>query len=173
MVLRLLFGGYLFLAISFSLYIKTILYQKPKSIIQVKVDDNFEINKLFKIDQSELNFSKIVSSNELTLIYFWATWCQSCRIQMPHLEKVYSKYREKGLEIVAVSLDEDNQKLKDYLKAVKYSFNIAISKDRELKKKLGIVGIPVAVAVSKKGKVLFTHSDSSLIEKKLHKWLKE
>jgi thiol-disulfide isomerase/thioredoxin len=41
------------------------------------------------------------------LIDFWASWCRTCREKHPAMKKVYSKYREKGFEIYAVSVDED------------------------------------------------------------------
>ncbi len=40
------------------------------------------------------------------LIDFWASWCPPCRAENPHLRKVYDQYKDKGLEIVGISLDK-------------------------------------------------------------------
>src|SRR5262245_27801585 len=41
------------------------------------------------------------------LLDFWASWCGPCRYSNKNLVKLYSKYKEKGLEILSVSLDEE------------------------------------------------------------------
>ncbi|MEO6809089.1 MAG: TlpA disulfide reductase family protein [Isosphaeraceae bacterium] len=49
------------------------------------------------------------------LIDFWATWCAPCLAELPSLETAYAKYHSKGLEIVAVSLDEQVETLTDFV----------------------------------------------------------
>lgn len=45
-------------------------------------------------------------NNDTTyLINFWATWCTPCRIEMPHIEKIGEKYKNKKFKIILVSLD--------------------------------------------------------------------
>ncbi len=43
---------------------------------------------------------------KVVLLNFWATWCGPCRVEMPSMEVLYQSYRDKGLEILAVSVDE-------------------------------------------------------------------
>ncbi|MDE2125659.1 MAG: TlpA family protein disulfide reductase [Armatimonadetes bacterium] len=47
---------------------------------------------------------------KLVLLYFWATWCGGCQLDMPRVRAVYSRYHTQGLEILGVSLDHANQK---------------------------------------------------------------
>ena len=53
-----------------------------------------------------VKLSDIVARNKYTILEFWASWCQPCRAEIPNLKKAYEKYKSKGLEIFAVSLDE-------------------------------------------------------------------
>lgn len=53
---------------------------------------------------------------KVVLIDFWASWCAPCRAANPFVQKLYSKYNDKGFEVFAVSLDT---KSKEWLKAIK------------------------------------------------------
>src|SRR5699024_8538438 len=57
-----------------------------------------ENNKLESIQLSDLEGKGV-------MLNFWATYCEPCEAEMPYMEKLYPKYRDKGIEIVAVSLD--------------------------------------------------------------------
>ena len=49
----------------------------------------------------------------VVLVDFWASWCGPCRREMPNLVEAYKKYRNKGFEIVGVSLDRDAEAWKN------------------------------------------------------------
>ena len=44
------------------------------------------------------------------LVEFWASWCSPCRAENPNLVKQYAQYKEKGFEILSVSLDSEKDK---------------------------------------------------------------
>lgn len=46
---------------------------------------------------------------KVKIIDFWASWCGPCRAENPHMRKVYEKYKDKGLEIIGVSLDSKKE----------------------------------------------------------------
>lgn len=53
---------------------------------------------------------------KVVLVDFWATWCPPCRAEHPNMLTNYRKYKDKGFEIVGVSLDQDREALAEFLK---------------------------------------------------------
>lgn len=58
----------------------------------------------------DISLSDYAGKGKIVLIDFWASWCGPCREEMPNVVKAYSKYKNKGFEIVGVSLDKDREK---------------------------------------------------------------
>ncbi|NAY90871.1 DUF4369 domain-containing protein [Muricauda sp. JGD-17] len=52
-----------------------------------------------------LALSEVKKNSKLTLVDFWAAWCRPCRAENPNIVAVYNKYRDKGFDVVGVSLD--------------------------------------------------------------------
>jgi peroxiredoxin len=59
---------------------------------------------LRSIDGSTVRLSDHLGK-DVVLISFWATWCSPCAAEMPHLERIWRTYREKGFVVLAVSMD--------------------------------------------------------------------
>ena len=47
------------------------------------------------------------AGKDIVILDFWASWCKPCRIENPHVVKLYEKYKDKGFEIYGVSLDRN------------------------------------------------------------------
>jgi peroxiredoxin len=62
-----------------------------------------------------VRFSEVATSNELTLVLFWASFCHKCEREIPEVKKVYRQYKSKGLEILAVSVDKERS---DWLEGI-------------------------------------------------------
>ncbi len=92
---------------------------------------------------------------KVVLVDFWATWCGPCRREMPHVKALYEKYKEKGFDIVAVSLDKDLDALAQYLKENNIAWtNLAGDETQQLAKQYGVRGIPTMMLIDQTGKII-------------------
>ncbi len=80
----------------------------------LKVGDKFVDLTLNNTGGEPVNLANL-SNGKYVLIDFWASWCNPCRKENPVIAEAYSKYKEKGFEVYAVSLDE---KKEDWQKAI-------------------------------------------------------
>jgi cytochrome c biogenesis protein CcmG, thiol:disulfide interchange protein DsbE len=65
---------------------------------------------------------------KVVLVNYWATWCAPCRKEMPKLDAFYKRYRDRGLEIIAISIDFDRDLDKARRVAQGVSYPTALAK---------------------------------------------
>ena len=58
------------------------------------------------------------------ILNFWATWCDPCRAEMPVFERAQQQYRNQGLVVLGVSVDEDLNRAREFAGAMKVSYPI-------------------------------------------------
>ncbi len=112
---------------------------------------------------------------KVILLDFWATWCGPCRMEMPHLKDLYATYKEKGLEIVGVSLDQSGaQVVKPYIEQNGVLFTSLLADEAVVKAYGGINAIPTTFLIDKKGriqKVYRGYTDKRVFEEDVKKLL--
>lgn len=67
----------------------------------------------------------------VVLINFWATWCGPCQEELPELDRLQNKFRKRGLSILAISVDNEPENVKAFLK--KYDIKLLGLWDRNKK----------------------------------------
>ena len=82
---------------------------------------------------------------------FWATWCPPCRAEMPDINAVYAEYAPKGLNIVALSLGEDAETVRQYVQKADMKFTIGLDSRREIAAIYRLAGIPTHIFIDKDG----------------------
>ncbi len=89
---------------------------------------------------------------KVVLVNFWAIWCPPCVREMPSMEKAYVKFKDMGLEVLAISLDsEDFVKIKKFVKDLKLTFPIAYDPKDNAKYNYEVRSIPTTFLIDREG----------------------
>ncbi|HWI56494.1 MAG TPA: TlpA disulfide reductase family protein [Bacillota bacterium] len=94
---------------------------------------------------------------KVVLLDFWATWCGPCVRELPNVQKTYEKHHPKGFEIIGISLDEDEQKLKGFIKEKNMPWRQYFDGkgwENKLAAQYGVKSIPATYLLDGEGKII-------------------
>ncbi|HDH04249.1 MAG TPA: TlpA family protein disulfide reductase [Nitrospirae bacterium] len=93
---------------------------------------------------------------KVVFLNVWATWCPSCKDELPTLQSLYEKFKGDDFEILAVSIDAaGNKAVAPYMKKYGYTFKALLDPAGSVQLLYGTTGVPESFVVDKKGKVAF------------------
>ena len=89
------------------------------------------------------------------LINFWATWCGPCKIEMPSLEILYSRFKSDKFDMLGISNDMfGGRVVRPYIKANNLTFPMLLDQRMTVSKKYGIVSLPTTFLIDPQGKII-------------------
>lgn len=94
---------------------------------------------------------------KVVLLHFWATWCRSCREDLPEIEALYRKYRSDGFEIVSVCVDKSEDRFKRYIQNIPVSFTLIIDKNGDIADAYRFSGLPAWFLIDREGAIKNKH----------------
>lgn len=124
----------------------------------------FNDHKVIKAGDQAPNFQLTTLDGETVLLSdyrgkgvflnFWATYCPPCKTEMPFMENQYEKFKEKGVEILAVNVGEPALTAETFVDRYELSFPVPLDEREEVYKAYGVKPIPATFLIDKNGKVI-------------------
>jgi thiol-disulfide isomerase/thioredoxin len=94
---------------------------------------------------------------KLVLLDFWATWCDPCREEIPHFVELQSRYRDQGLQIVGVSMDDSPEPVRDFYQRFKMNYPVVMGNASTGELYGGVLGLPIAFLIGRDGRIYSKH----------------
>jgi peroxiredoxin len=94
-------------------------------------------------------------NGKVVILHFWQIGCTSCRVEMPAMDDLYSKYRKKGLEILAVNVGQRKEAVKSFAADLGVAYPILIDADRKSASLYGVTDVPRTYVVDRNGMVRY------------------
>jgi thiol-disulfide isomerase/thioredoxin len=100
-----------------------------------------------------------LKGSKLTVIDFWATWCQPCIRSIPHLDKMASDYADQGVNFIGVSIDgpRNQSKIAPFTRSLGVSYPILRDINSELMLELGVSAVPTLLIYNAEGALVHIH----------------
>jgi cytochrome c biogenesis protein CcmG, thiol:disulfide interchange protein DsbE len=94
---------------------------------------------------------------KVTLLNVWATYCIPCRTEMPSIQRLYDEFRDRGLQVVAVSVDAPGMEraIRDFSTEYKLSFDILYDAPGLIQRDYMTVGVPETFLIGKDGVIRY------------------
>ena len=130
---------------------------------QPKVGDAFPVLADYKLEGTLPD-----TKGKVVVVDFWASWCGPCKASFPAFRELHEKFADRGVVIIAVSIDEDKGEMEGFLKKAKVPFAAVRDAKQKLAEKLSIESIPTTFILGLDGKIAALHNgyggDSTKLE---------
>jgi peroxiredoxin len=92
------------------------------------------------------------------LLNVWATWCDPCREEMPSFQALHEAYKDRGLRVVAVSIDDPDQAplIREFVAEYRLTFDILHDRKSAIMSDYPVRGVPETFLITRSGRILGT-----------------
>ena len=95
---------------------------------------------------------------KVVLLDFWATWCGPCKIEIPWFMDIERKNKDKGFEVLGVSMDDNGwEDVKPFLAELQVNYRVVIGNDDTAKNYGGVDALPTTFLIDREGKIAAIH----------------
>lgn len=98
-----------------------------------------------------------IEKGKVVIVDFWATWCEPCKKSFPKYQELYVKYKASGLEILAVSVDDEKKEIPDFIKTYGAKFPVGWDEGQKIAECFKPPNMPSAYVIDKNGVVKHVH----------------
>jgi thiol-disulfide isomerase/thioredoxin len=98
-----------------------------------------------------------IASSKVTVVVFWATWCTACKEAFPRLEALRTKYAARGLEVIAISVDEDRDAARSYVARARLTLTSGWDEQKRATGAWRLTSTPALFLVDRTGLIRSAH----------------
>ena len=92
-------------------------------------------------------------SGKVVVIRFWIDSCKSCEKEMPEIDEIYKKYKDKGLVVLAINVGQTRNAAEAFAKKLNISYPVLLDIDSATTERYGVKAVPFTFVVDRKGVV--------------------
>jgi len=109
----------------------------------------------FKTKSGDIQLSDF--KGKVVYLDFWASWCIPCRKSFPWMNDLEKRYGNKGFKVIAVNLDQEQEKAKAFLDKIPANFTVAYDPEGVSATVFKVKGMPSTYLIDRTGKIVFSH----------------
>lgn len=105
---------------------------------------------------------------QVVVLSFWASWCSPCLVELPTFAELKNKFKDQGLEIVPVNVDEGDVGrlfVKDFWPAKNFAFPSFFDPDRKLAEQFQVEILPSNFVIDRQGRIVFSGFGAERLER--------
>jgi len=108
-----------------------------------------------QLDGQELRLSSY--RGKVVLLDFWASWCEPCRVETPHLIELQQKYGDRGFTIIGISMDDSPDPARSFYRQFQMNYPVVMGNAKIGEEYGGVLGLPIAFVIDRDGKITAKH----------------
>ena len=93
----------------------------------------------------------------VVLLDFWATWCAPCKEEIPHFIDMQNRYGPRGLQVIGISMDDDEKPVRDFQQQFKMNYPVAVGTSQLAEQYGGVLGLPITFVIDPEGRIVSRH----------------
>ncbi len=124
---------------------------------------------LLTLDGKEIELESF-AKDKVTLLVFGATWCPSCRHEIPLLKEFYTEFKDKGLNVLGIDIQESAKKVKSLVDKKKINYPVVLDSKADVARLYKVLGIPLNIVLDRNGVIVYKDNrppDKELLKKLL------
>ncbi len=143
------------------------LEQKAKAAKRVALGEEFKDIELLTRNGELVKLSSLIKQGQYNMLEFWASWCGPCRGEIPHLKRVHEEYKDKGFNIISISVDSKD---KDWHKAMEEEGMVWTQlrdpngRNGDTKKVYNVSGVPTCIVLDKDNRIYKTNMRGAYLD---------
>ena len=100
---------------------------------------------------------RLGGTGRVTVLNVWATWCTSCREEMADLTALHEEFAPRGIRVLAVSLDAEDDRVRRFVEEENLTFAVARDPEHRVEQVYQVVGVPETFVIGSDGRLLWRH----------------